>query len=518
MNNWVESKVSGLKRFKITMAVDQSSYRQIIRATSVLGGIQVFNIIISIIRSKFIAVLLGPAGMGIAGLLVTTTGLIEIITGFGLSTSAVRNISVASAQNDSLKLRTTVTIFRKLVWFTGLLGTIVTIIFAPLLSELTFGNRNYTLAFSVISITLLLSQLSTGQLVILQGTRNLKYLAKADMVGFLIGLFISVPLYYKFGTDGIIPAILASSSLALLSSWFFSSKVKIPKVTVSKSHFRFESKSMLKMGFLLSLSGLITAISSYALKIFIGKNGGVEQVGFYNAGFAIINTYVGIIFTAMVKDYYPRLSEVSSDNRATVNLINIQSEIAILIIAPILMMFITFINWAVILLYSVKFSAIIGMLRWAALGMFFKTVCWTLSFVFMAKGSARIFFLNELIFNIYLLILNIIGYKLYGLTGLGISFLIGYIVFFLHIFIQSRLLYTFTFNKDFIKFFIIQFLIGLISFFTIEKVGKPFSYLLTSTFILLSCIYSFIELNKRLNISQFLLAFFNKIRKRNALQ
>ena len=42
---------------------EQSSYREIFKSTSLFGGVQVFNILIAVIRTKFIAVLLGPAGI-----------------------------------------------------------------------------------------------------------------------------------------------------------------------------------------------------------------------------------------------------------------------------------------------------------------------------------------------------------------------------------------------------------------------------------------------------------------------
>ena len=54
------------------MAEQQSSYRQIMKATSIFGGVQVFQIFFQVIRSKFIAVLIGPVGMGIVGLLTST--------------------------------------------------------------------------------------------------------------------------------------------------------------------------------------------------------------------------------------------------------------------------------------------------------------------------------------------------------------------------------------------------------------------------------------------------------------
>lgn len=72
------------------MQEQRSSYRQIVKATSLFGGVQFFQILISVVRSKFVAILLGPSGMGIVGLLTSTTGLITGLTNFGLGTSAIK--------------------------------------------------------------------------------------------------------------------------------------------------------------------------------------------------------------------------------------------------------------------------------------------------------------------------------------------------------------------------------------------------------------------------------------------
>ncbi|WP_162052636.1 O-antigen translocase [Pontibacter pamirensis] len=489
------------------MTVKQTSYRHIMKATSIFGGVQVFNIIIAIIRTKFIAVLLGPAGMGIAGLLTSTIGLIGSLTNFGLGTSAVRNISVAVATEDNDGLRITVSTVRRLVWYTGLLGTLVTFFLSPFLSEMTFGNKDYSFAFMCLSIILLLSQLSTGQVIILQGMRKLKYLAKAELAGTIVGLLISVPIYYVLGIRGIVPAIIVSSMLALFFSWFFASKLNIPAISVDKVTFKTESTTMLRMGFMLSLSGIITVGASYLLRIFIGRTGGIEQVGLYNAGFAIINTYVGMIFTAMTTDYYPRLAEASSDHNEIRKVINEQAEIAILLIAPILVGFITFIKWGLVLLYSYEFIAVKGMLHWAALGMFFKTISWAIGFVFLAKGSPRMFFWNELIANIYLLLLNVLGYHFLGLNGLGVSFLVGYILFFAQVFIVARIYYTFNIEKSFLIIFTNQLLIGLACFIVMIKVPSAYSYMLNILLLAISLGYSYNELDKRIGIKQILQNF-----------
>jgi len=494
------------------MTGQQSSYRQIMKATTIFGGVQVFNILISIIRSKFVAVLLGPAGMGIMGLLTSTTGFIASLTNFGLSTSAVKDIAAANSSEDQNRISTVVTIFRRLVWITGLLGTLITLFFSSWLSLLTFGNTDYTYAFVCLSITLLLSQLNSGQMVLLQGMRQLKLLAKADLAGSALGLFITLPLYYYYGKGGIVPGIVASALLLLLLSLFYSRKIDIKPISVSSALTISEGKGMLRMGFLISMSGLLSVGASYIVRVFIGRTGGVEQVGLYNAGFSIINTYVGLVFNAMATDYYPRLSAVAHDNSSCRQIVNQQAEIALLILAPILVVFLVFINWVVVLLYSHKFVDVNVMIYWAALGMFFKAASWSVAFVFIAKGASKLFFWSELAANIYVLVFNLIGYYYWGLAGLGLSFVAAYLLYLIQVFFISKKMFDFSFDNSFRSIFTIQFSFAVAGFLAVSFFTPIYAYGVGIILISLSVWFSFRELEKRIGLIAGIKSFLHETR------
>lgn len=492
------------------MSEEQSSYRQIMKATSIFGGVQIYNIVISVIRSKFIAILLGPAGMGISGLLTSTTGLIANFTNLGLSTSAVKNVAAANGTGNSKRVSTVVSVLRRLVWVTGIFGTIFTLIFAPWLSELTFGNKDHTLAFRLISITLLVIQINAGQLVVLQGMRKLKFLAKANIAGNTVALITGVPLYYVWGVGGIVPAIIISSFMTLFFSWYFSSKVKIKTMKVEKSVLLSEGGDMIRMGFFLSLSSLIATSLIYVIRIFISHKGGVADVGFYNAGVAIINSYVGLVFTAMSTDYFPRLSGIVNDPEKTRSMINQQAEVALLILAPILTVFLIFIKFIVILLYSNKFLPVVDLIQWAALGTFLKAASWPLAYLFIAKGNTRLFFMSEVSTNIYMLALRILGYMWMGMEGLGIAFLISYLTYFIQNFLIIKIKYSFSFYKDFFKIFGIQFTLGVLCLASSKIIPEPYSYFIGSVFMIISFYYSFTQLNKRMNLLPMILERFKK--------
>jgi O-antigen/teichoic acid export membrane protein len=489
------------------------SYKGIFKTTAVFGGVQVFKVLMNIVRSKFIAVLLGPAGMGINSLLTSTLGVVGGLTNFGLTTSAVKNVATAHATGSEEKVATVVTVFRKWVWITGLLGFVATLLLAPWLSKLAFGNADYTLAFVLISITLLFTQISAGQGVVLRGLRKVKYMAQSDMIGTLIGLLVSIPLYYFFAHRGIVPAIIVSSLAGLLLTWYFANKVPVKNIALSWQTIRSEGREMLAMGFMLSLSGLVSLGTSYILRIFITKTGSIADVGLYNAGFAIINSYVGLIFTALSTDYYPRLAAVAQDRQKASKEINQQAETALLIIAPIICFFLVAIKWLVVLLYSHKFAPINDMVLWLALGMFFKVSSWAVAFLILARGASKVFFWNELSSNVYMLALNITGYYIWGLTGLGASFLLGYLLYLVQVLLLTNRLYHFKFNKVFIKIFFIQGTLGLMCFLSAIYLKGWTAYATGGALFLCSAAYAIIEIDKRIGLKQIFKKFKGKAKQ-----
>lgn len=489
---------------------DTANYKDSLKATSLFGGVQIFNILIGILKSKVIAVLLGPTGMGIQGLLGSTIGLITAFTNFGLGVSSVRNISAANISDNPHRVAVVIKVFRKIIWITGFLGALVTLVFAQFWSKTAFGNPDYTFAFALLSIAVLFLQLTSGQNALLQGMRKYKYLAKANIGGSTASLIITVPLYYLWGIDAIVAVILLANVITFLFAYYFSRKVKTEKVNLNYSDLKKEGSDMVKMGFFISLQGILSVISAYVVRIFISNYGGLEDVGLYNAGFVIINTYVGLVFTAMGTDYYPRLSAIASDNVKLSRMINQQAEISILLLAPIVIVFIIFIKWMVILLYSSKFLPIQGMIYWAIFAVFFKAMSWSVSFSFLAKGDTKAFFWNEFAAVSYSTALNILGYHFYGLTGLGISFFVMYFMYFFQVLIVTGNIYKIELNKPIILIFAVQLSLATVAIFVKLFIGNLISHLTGTVLLAISVYYSFIELDKRIALKQIIIKRFTR--------
>lgn len=493
------------------MTNNQSSYRSIFKATFLFGGVQVYQILIQIIKSKFVAVLLGPAGVGIMGLYQSGLQLVQQISSMGLASSAVRNVSESNGTNDIQRIAKTITVVRKLVWFTGLLGLILVACCSPLLSKVSFGNYDYTIPFIILSVTLLFDQLSAGQRVVLQGMRRLKDLAKCTAFGVTFGLITSVPLYYLLGINGIIPTIVLNSACSLTLSWIYSRRIKIEKVPVTPKETLEQGKQMLIMGVSMSLSGIFASIVAYAIRGFIQANGGVEQVGLFQAGFAIMTTYVGMVMNAIGTDYYPRLAAINKDNAKCREAVSQQGEIGTMILAPMLTCCLVFMPFVLDLLYSDSFLAANEYVTWACLGMMLRLAAWVISYLFVAKAESKLFLKVELSANAYYLVFSLLGYKFLGLTGLGIAFALEYIVYFLQCYLIARRRYDFRFTSDFIKCYGIQLFLVIVCLVIVVIFSGWLKYTLGCIVIAISCFIGIKGLNQRMNLLGFVK---NKIAKK----
>jgi len=494
------------------MSDQKESYKEVFKATSIFGGVQVFNVLISIIRSKVVAVLLGAGGMGVLGILQQPLGIVGLITEMGLGASSVRDIAKAKTSGDDNKISQTVTTVKRWVWVAGIFGMVVVIVLSPLLGKLSNSTdepANYTWAFIFLSVTLLFSAVSNGQVAVLRGLRRIKETAKVGMIGSGCGLIISLPFYYFYGIKGIVPTLIISSVIVLITSWYFSRKVQLPPVTISYRESFFQGKEMIKLGIIITMTNLISQLVSYIFYLYLKDKAGIEVVGLYNTGWTITNQYVALVFTAMTIDYFPRLISLQSDREKMREAVNQQAEIAILIIAPLMLFFISFLPLIIRLIYTEAFMPIITFIQWMILGMLLKTASWALSHIIVAKGDNRLFFLSEFISSLFFLLFNIGAYALFGLMGVGIAFVLQYTLYLLAMILIAKKRYQITFSKEFIKLFLFQFLMSFLCFLIVIMKGYPLTYIVGGILFIVSAIYSLKELNNRMDLKSIL----SKIKK-----
>lgn len=482
------------------MSEKPSHYRSIFKATSIFGGVQVFNILITLIRGKAVALLIGTAGMGLNGLFLSGLNLIKTFSSLGLTESAVRDLSKAHASGDEPQMRLTFTVFRRWVWLTALLGIVITVVFAPLLSRFSFNNTTHTWSYIALSSTFIFGALMGGIYTMLRGTRQLKYLAQANVLGGIAGLLVALPIFYFWGMDGVVPAIIATALATYLVSLYFKQKIRIQPVAVSWKETLHLGMPMVKLGLSLTVVNLLASAVAFALNGYISKTGTLSELGLYNAGLAIVDGYVGMVFTAMSTDYFPRLSSLIHDEKQWRQVVNQQAELVLIILGIVLVLLLSTTPILIRLLLSKSFLPAQDFIFWAVLAIPLKGLVWVLGFIILAKGDHQLFLIVEVAANLLLLLFNILFYTAHGINGLGVSMLVSYTVFITMMIAVLRAKYNFHFDKQ-VYVLLAKDMIPLgLCMVCIYTLGYPNAYFIEAIIVVLTLWMCYQELQRRMDL------------------
>lgn len=494
------------------MSKQSDSYKSLMKGTTIFGSVQLFNIFVNILRGKLVAVLLGPAGMGISALLSSTINTINQATSLGLSMGAIKSISLASAAEDEEVLSKTVVIFRKLVFYTAVFGALVCFLGCVKLSILVFGHLNYWWMFIFLGLMQFFTALSTGESTLLQGTRKLRSLATTSLIGSVIGLIVGLPVYYFFGQNGIAPGMAILAICTYVSNRYFSRKIAIHPVSIEFKELLAKGNEMLGLGIALTIASLLGSLTTFLIYFSIRKYGGVGDVGLFQAASSITTQYVGFLFSAMSVDYFPRLSAVSSDNKKVSDLVNQQAELTILIAAPIIIFIFCSSEILIKILLTKDFLSTVPLVKLLALSLFMKATSYAFGYVSFSKGDRRTFFWLEGVYgNAITLIFSTIGYVFWGLIGLGIAAIASYSLYIVVVTLVAKYRYDVTLSKGLINVFSVMGSLCIISYFLSIMIESPvLSLTLVSLmFIIGSCI-ALREIDRRVGIKGIISSKFSR--------
>jgi PST family polysaccharide transporter len=414
------------------------TYGQILKSSALIGGSSAVNVCFRIVRTKAMALILGPTGFGLLGLYDSIAELTRSVAGMGVKTSGVRQIAEAVGAGDTQCIARTVTTLRRVAFCSGGLGALLLMILCKPVSRLTFGDDKHAVAVALLALAVFFSDVSDGQAALVQGMRRISDLARMSIWGAFYGMVLSIPIVYFLGERGVVPSLVCVAAMGILTSWWYARKIKVERVATSLREVIAETSALLKLGLVFMASGLMAMGSFYLVRVIVLRKLDIEAVGFYSAAWGFGGLYVGFILQAMGADFYPRLTAVAKDNAECNRLVNEQAEVGLLIAGPGLLATLTFAPLVIQLFYSDKFGPAVEILRWICLGMMLRVTSWPMGFMLIAKGKGTLFFWSELASNLVYLGLVWLGVMMYRLPGAGMAFFGSYVVYWLGIYLIVR--------------------------------------------------------------------------------
>ena len=439
------------------------SYGHVLKYTSVFGGVQGLNILVSLVRNKIVAMLLGPEGMGLASLFQTTVNFISQSTNLGVSFSAVRNVSELFDTGDEARIAHFIKVVRAWSLLTGLVGMLLCLLIGPVLSNLTFSWGNHTLHFVLLSPLVALLAVTGGETAILKGARQLKSLAVIQVYGMLSALVIAIPIYFFFGQSGIVPVMVLMGLTMLLLTIQRSYRLYPLHLTGAKGILG-EGMGMVRLGVAFTLAGVLGSGAEFIIRTYLNNVADLKTVGLYNTGYILTMTYAGLVFSAMETDFFPRLSAVNSQWQNCNDIINKQIEVSLLLISPMLVAAQFAIPFVIPILFTTKFMPVVDMVRILLLAIYLRAIKLPISYLPLAKGDSLSYLFLEAVYDILVVLLVIWGYSHWQLLGTGVAITISAVFDYFMIMGYSYLKFHYRPTASVLGYSLLHLSLGVVAF------------------------------------------------------
>jgi len=380
-----------------------------------MGGAQVVVLAAAFIRAKAIAVILGPAGVGLIGIFNAFSGNIASLAGWGLGTSGVRLISSAEETAKAGKVAAVL----RMGYMLSLLGLALALITFWPVGLATFNSNRYAAEMAIVALAVPCVIASSAWSAVLQASGKIDSLARVQIAGAMTGLLLGLPAIYFWGTIGIAVSIFLGAAVPAFVLWRAAR-------TVTSANSGAPAKSadinrLVSLGGALMVVSCLGQLSAYVVRLTIVRNSGLDDAGYYQAAYAISGSLPGFIFAAMGADFFPRVAAAKGETEARC-ITETQIKAGLLLGAPLVMALLVLGKLSLRLLYDSSFDAALPLMAWMTWGVFLRLMTWPIGFWMLARGSSRTVIFLEAIGAFIGALLPIVLIGHFGLISTAIAF------------------------------------------------------------------------------------------------
>ena len=396
-------------------------FARILRSSALMGGAQVVTLAMAFLRSKLIAVLIGPSGIGLMGVFSAFNANVSTVAGWGLGTSAVRTVAGAAEDERARKVAAVRLFGCRLTW-ASCFGVLLLVL--PV-SYLTFKSLDYSLELLIAGLAVPCVVATGMWTALLQARGHVGSMARTQMASSVVGLLIGLPFIYYFSSVGIALSILLAALTTAIVTW--RAAAKLSPVTSDEPRSG-DLRELVHLGVALQLGAVLGAISTYFVRVLIVRShgddlaAGLADAGFYQAAFAVTGSLPGVIFSATSSDFYPRVASAKNEDEARF-ITEKQIQASLLLATPILMGLLTMGSLAVRLLYAHGFEPAVPLLDWFVWAIFCFLMGWPLGFWLTARGSKRTVAVFQSLSYFLMVVLGLVLIPLYGVKGAAAGYL-----------------------------------------------------------------------------------------------
>lgn len=400
----------------------------LLKIFSLTGISTVIKVVTSYITVKFLASLVGPAGIALIGQLQNFTTILITLGAGGINNGVVKY--VAEYKENHSKLRETLGNGFRITAFLSLTVGLIIIILSKFLSELILLDRQYSYVFILFGVSLFFVSINNFFISVLNGYQEFKKYVIVNIITSAIGLAFTVGLVVLFNIRGALISMVTYQAVIVFFTVMYIRKLHwFSKVFLWSAWSKKVIKQYVSYSFMTIVSAITVPVTQFVIRRFLIQEYSITDAGYWESMNKISGLYL-MLFTSTFSVYYlPKLSEVKDQ-------IVLKNEIfkTYKIFTPILLISLVSIfllkDLVVYVLFTPNFAPIKKLFFWQVCGDFFKIMSWILAFVMVARSMSRVYVITEISFAVLQIVLTYLFVDYYGLTGAVQAYFVNYFIYF----------------------------------------------------------------------------------------
>ncbi|TDX94498.1 O-antigen translocase [Chryseobacterium daecheongense] len=400
----------------------------LLKIFSLTGISTVIKVVTSYITVKFLASLVGPAGIALIGQLQNFTTILITLGAGGINNGVVKY--VAEYKENHSKLREILGNGFRITAFLSLTVGLIIIILSKFLSELILLDRQYSYVFILFGVSLFFVSINNFFISVLNGYQEFKKYVIVNIITSAIGLAFTVGLVVLFNIRGALISMVTYQAVIVFFTVMYIRKLHwFSKVFLWSAWSKKVIKQYVSYSFMTIVSAITVPVTQFVIRRFLIQEYSITDAGYWESMNKISGLYL-MLFTSTFSVYYlPKLSEVKDQ-------IVLKNEIfkTYKIFTPILLISLVSIfllkDLVVYVLFTPNFAPIKKLFFWQVCGDFFKIMSWILAFVMVARSMSRVYVITEISFAVLQIVLTYLFVDYYGLTGAVQAYFVNYFIYF----------------------------------------------------------------------------------------
>ncbi|ERI94320.1 polysaccharide biosynthesis protein [Clostridiales bacterium oral taxon 876 str. F0540] len=419
-----------------------------LKAFITMGTSSAFQVLLNLVKTKYIAIMLGTYGMGITSYINNIIGTITAYTNLGLNNGIIKEISANKDEKEKInKIINSVYCLTSLV---ALVSVLILIIFPSLLNLKLINIDLKYVYFATIFIAVLSTTITMISTAIINGFSEIKFLGTVNVLSNIAALIINVIAIFYYGLSGAIFSIaLTSLSTSLLFIYYVSRSARINdiKLTYKISNVKFIMlKPLFKYGAVVITTSLMTNYSMLFMRKIIINSLGIEYNGLFQSIWAMCNQYLSLVLSSLGVYYLPTLCSKRNNNEI-IEEINSTLSLILKVVLPIIIMVTLFRNLAMNVLYSHEFNTASKYIPIFLIADYFKVIFWTLSMPIYSLPNFKLQIISEILYDLIMILMPLLLINKLGMFSIGLGYLISQIILVIFILISFKKIISLKINR-----------------------------------------------------------------------